>query len=218
MNWTEHLLGCTSKFCAYSEYHVHVIFAGNCIVTVVVFVFQRKPPWEFTAEKNVARVAFFNGLRTVRTQCRTAVASLVYSNNKGWRQNTEFGDVCPHKQQQNTTGNVTFEGSSHNDREQVKRLRGPTQFNFLKLPVTSQLHSFDFCRELNLDDRLLLQVVPDHHCTGKERPIKYSLINANLPVWSASDLSPSSSFCHVTAVHSITTVWQQNRVTTGKSN
>lgn len=80
----------------------------------------------------------------------------------------------------NTTSKAKFEGSSHRDPGQVKRLRSLTHFNFLKLPVTSQLHSFHFCRELNLDDRLLLQVVPDHHCTGKER----SLFNGHLnTVW-----------------------------------
>lgn len=31
------------------------------------------------------------------------------------------------------------------------------------LPVTPELHRFDFCWELDLDDGLLLQVVPDHH-------------------------------------------------------
>lgn len=50
------LLGCISKFCSYSEYHVHVICAGNCVADVV-FVLQSKLQ-ELSAEKNEPCVAF----------------------------------------------------------------------------------------------------------------------------------------------------------------
>lgn len=60
--------------------------------------------------------------------------------------------------------------------QRVSNNHNLSHFNFLKLPVTSQLHSFYFRRELDLNDRLFLQIVPDHHCISKER----SLFNGQL--------------------------------------
>lgn len=37
-----------------------------------------------------------------------------------------------------------------------------------ELPVTSKFHCFYFCWELNLNDSLLLQVIPDHHWRTKK--------------------------------------------------
>lgn len=35
------------------------------------------------------------------------------------------------------------------------------------LPISPQLHCFDFCRKFYFDDSLLFQVIPDHHCNSK---------------------------------------------------